>query len=191
MAYQDDSIQSRLGGRREPTLGGSLYGATEAPSDETLIELGLAALRSAYDIGSDRSRSVAGTRPAPTGEETSRMEALRQRGQRQGPRPQGPQRGGAQTAGPQMGGPVGNLMRGGGGNQFGLSGLVDRARQGQGRGHRGGRPGGGQRFQPFQQMQRGGQPGGQPGGQQMAMGFNPMMGMQPFDPNAALRQMWG
>jgi hypothetical protein len=70
-------------GQRVPSVGGRLTTlatgreATQAPSDEFLTELGLRALREAYDTMSARSRTTPGTRPPPTTEQTRGLASMR------------------------------------------------------------------------------------------------------------------
>ena len=168
MAYQD----------RAPTVGGSLATmasgpeATQAPSDEFLTELGLRALRQAWDTMSERSRTVSGTRPAPTTEQTQALAGMR--GARRGPSPN-------------LGGGASGLI--GGAARKAAEHSLNRRSQGYmsqrvGRGGRGTvspRP---TTPRPMQQMQ-------QQGTRQTAVGYNPTDGMQPFNPYAAYGGLMG
>tara|TARA_R110000765_G_scaffold26370_3_gene64451 strand:+ start:1444 stop:1965 length:522 start_codon:yes stop_codon:yes gene_type:complete len=173
MAFQD----------RAPTVGGRLatmatgQEATQAPSDDFLTELGLRALRQAYDTMSERSRTVPGTNPPPTREHTQGLASMRGGGGQPG-----------RNLGAGMGG-VNSLIQGAAKNaaQHALNNRNQQfmgARAGQGQQNQRQRPQRPQLPQPMQQQQR-----QQP--QQQAMGFNPMGGMQPFDPYAAYGGLMG
>lgn len=177
MAYQD----------RTPTTGARLttlaagQEAQQAPSGDFLAELGLAALRQAYDLGSDASRTVSGTKTPPTMEQTRQMAQMRQ--------PQGPL---PSPAGGQ-GQPFGKMGRMG--RQIGrIGGQMGQMGQQMGRGpspfamnalnrrnQRGGGAQGMQRIQRLQQQFQNPQVQ-RPQTQRPQMAYNQQAGFQPFNP---------